>query len=471
MGLAADAPGGGPLTVDRFILRGVRVLTGGGVAPADVGVDAGRVTAVAGHGELGDAPVVDAGDSVVFPGLVDAHVHVNEPGRTDWEGYATAGAAAVAGGVTTLVDMPLNGLPPALDAAAVRARVAALTGVARADVAVWGGLTGPDVSGLAALADAGVAGVKVFMSPSGVEEFAHVGERELDAALPALRDLGLPLLAHAEHPAVLARAAAAATGDPRSYATWLASRPVAAETEAIDVLVRLCAKHRARVHVVHVTSAAGAARVAAARAAGLPFSGETCPHYLTFAAADVPAGATEYKCAPPIRDAAEREALRAALRAGDLALVASDHSPCPPELKARETGDFGRAWGGIASLQLLLPATWTALAEAGASLADLGRWLAEAPAELAGLAARKGRIVPGADADFTLWDPDAAFTVEPARLFHRHRVTPYAGRVLRGVVQRTWLRGRLAYDRDRGPLDPPAGTFLPVGRRPTPAHP
>jgi allantoinase len=467
MGLAAVSPRGGQVNTPDRVVRGARVLVDGALRPAAVHLRAGRISAVTAPDETaGAADVVEAGDLVVFPGLVDAHVHVNEPGRTEWEGYASATAAALAGGVTTLVDMPLNGLPPLLDAAALRARLAAIAATARADVALWAGLVSADTSQLAGLAALGVAGVKCFMSPSGVDEFPNVGEAELDAALPVLRDLGLPLLVHAESPAALAGAAAMLPpgADPRAHATWLATRPAAAEAEAIDLLVRLCRRHRAAVHVVHVSSSDGCERIAAARAEGLPMTAESCPHYLTFAAADVPDGATAFKCAPPLREGAHREALWSALAAGTLDLVASDHSPSPAVLKSTDSGDFMRAWGGIAGLQLLLPATWTGAAARGHGPDRLGAWLAEAPARLAGLSSRKGRLAPGCDADVVLWDPEGSFEVRPEALQHRHRLTPWAGRTLRGTVVQVFLRGRLVYHRDRGFTDPPGGVFLPVRR-------
>lgn len=468
MGLAAVARGGPALSGADLVLRGSRVLVDGAPRPAAVHVRGGRIAEITPPGDAGPAAqVVEAGDLLVGPGLVDVHVHVNEPGRTDWEGWASATSAAAAGGVTTIVEMPLNGLPPTTGAAGVRARVEALAGKARVDVALWGGLVSADPSPLAELASLGVAGFKCFMSPSGVPEFPHVGEAELDATLPALRELGLPLLAHAESPAALERAWAlrSPSHDPRAYATWLATRPEDAEVEAIDTLVRLCRRHGTRVHVVHVSSRGGAERVAHAREEGLPLSAETCPHYLAFTSADVPDGATDFKCAPPIREAAHREALWAALAGGELELVASDHSPCLPAMKVPDHGDFLAAWGGIAGLQLLLPGLWTGAAARGIPPEAISRWLAAAPARLAGLEGRKGAIAPGGDADFVLWDDAATFTVEPGALHHRHKVTPWAGRALRGVVHQTWLRGRLVYHRDRGLLDPPGGAFLPAHRR------
>lgn len=456
---------------DEFrVIRGTRVLVDGELRAAAVHIRDGRISAVTPPEDTGAGEIVDVGDAYLGPGLVDSHVHVNEPGRTEWEGYASASAAALAGGVTTLVDMPLNGLPPLLDAASARTRVEALTGTSRADVALWGGLVSEDTSELAALERFGVAGIKCFMSPSGVPEFPNVGEFELDRAMPVLRHLGLPLLAHAESPAALDRAAAAAgaDADPRAYSTWLASRPAEAESEAIETLVRLCRRHGTRVHVVHVSSREGLAIIAAARAEGLPVTAETCPHYLTFIAAAVPDGATLFKCAPPIRQVADREALWAALLDGTLDLVASDHSPCPPELKRAGGGDFLCAWGGIAGLEMLLPVLCSGHVRRGVPLGRVFEWASAAPARLAGLGERKGRIAPGWDADLVAWSPEL-FQVDPARLHQRHRETPYSGLELHGVVQQTWLRGRLAYDRDRGMVDPPRGEFLPVRRRNAPA--
>ncbi len=451
-----------------LVVRGRRVVRAGSVGPAAVHARDGRIVAVTPWNEVpSGVAVVDAGERFLTAGFVDAHVHVNEPGRTDWEGYASATAAAAAGGVTTIVDMPLNGRPPLTEPGAGRARVRALAGVARVDVALWGGVVSADPSALPGLAAFGVAGVKCFLCPSGVEEFPHVDEPALDAALPVLRALGLPLLAHAESPAVLGRAEQAlpAGADPRAYATWLASRPAAAEAEAVETLVRLCRRHRAHVHVVHVSGRETLALVAAAKAEGLPVTAETCPHYLAFAAEEIADGATAFKCAPPLRERAHREALRSALDDGTLDLVASDHSPCPPAMKDLAGGDFRKAWGGIAGLQLLLPATLTFARPPAAEPCDVARWLAEAPARLAGLAGRKGTLAPGCDADFAIWSEEGR-TVSAGGLFHRHPVTPWAGRRLAGTIHQTWLRGRLVYDAERGFPDHPHGRFLAVSRRP-----
>lgn len=441
-------------------VRSRRVVTPEGVRPATVRIEQGRIAAV---GEWAEAPagpgLLDAGELVVAPGVIDVHVHVNEPGRTGWEGFETATRAAAAGGVTAIVDMPLNAIPATTTAAALAAKRAAAAGKCRVDVGFWGGLV-PDnteAGGLAkveALVAEGVLGFKAFLVDSGVEEFPAATLEDLRRAAPVLAAAGVPLLVHGEDPAVIARCAGAVPEDAagrRSHAAWLASRPAEAEVEAIRGLLEICAgmpegAPPLRLHVVHLATAAALPLIGAARREGLAVTVETCPHYLTFAAEEIAGGATDHKCAPPIRGAAEREALWRALRDGAIDLVASDHSPCPPGMKGGGTGDFFDCWGGIASLQLLLPAVWTGARARGASVADLARWLSERPAALAGLAAHKGAIAPGRDADLAIWDPRASFEVDPHRLEHRHPVTPYAGRRLDGVVRATLLRGELIYD-------------------------
>ena len=422
------------------VFRSRRVVTPDGVVAACVVVQDGVIASLEPHG----APLAvtdELGDTALLPGVVDTHVHVNEPGRTEWEGFATATAAAAAGGVTTIVDMPLNSIPATNDAEALRAKVRAMAGQLTVDVGLWGGVVPGNAGALDALAGAGALGFKCFLSPSGVDEFGNVSESDLAEAMPAIARLGLPLLAHAEDPAALLPMPAST----RRHADWLASRPAVAEARAIALLARLSAATGAHVHVVHVASRAALDALAAAPA-GARMTAETCPHYLSFAAEEIADGATAFKCAPPIREARERDALVAALVARELALVASDHSPAPPATKALDTGDFGRAWGGIASLELALSATWTAVAKRGATLVHLARWTSGAPAELAGIAARKGAIAPGRDADFVAFDDKVTFGVNASRLRQRHAVTPYAGRVLRGAVRGTWLRGERVFD-------------------------
>jgi allantoinase len=435
MASAPDAPA-------DLVLRARRVMLPGGPVPATVVVTDGKISAIR-DGGPDDADCVQLGDDeVLLPGLVDTHVHVNEPGRTQWEGFVTATAAAAAGGVTTLVDMPLNCLPPTTDAAALAGKRAAAREKCQVDVGFWGGLVPGNDAERAGLHDAGVLGFKCFLVDSGVPEFPPLSAPELEYAAAQLSALGSLLLVHAED-AVCIGAAPAAAG--RDYRRFLASRPGDAETTAVATVIDVVRRTGVRAHILHVSSAGVLPLLAAARADGLPVTAETCPHYLALAAEDVHDGATVFKCCPPIRDAANREQLWAGLRAGIIDCVVSDHSPCPPELKRPETGDFGAAWGGIASLQLALPVTWTAGRERGCTLSDVTGWLAAAPARIAGLSG-KGTIAVGHDADLVAFAPDEDFVVDPVRLRHRHPLTPYAGKRLTGVVRRTWLRGRLAYD-------------------------
>jgi allantoinase len=425
-----------------FALRSRRIVTPDGERDGALLVRDGRIAGVTGLEALPPGvPVEDVGACVLLPGLVDSHVHVNEPGRTDWEGFETATRAALAGGVTTLVDMPLNSVPVTTSADALGRKRDAALGRVHADCAFWGGLVPGNVAAVAGLLDAGACGVKAFLVHSGIDDFPRAGEAELRAALPVLAERGAPLLVHAE----LAGEPAPEGGEPRRYATYLASRPPSWEREAVALLLRLCRELRAPIHVVHLSAAAAAGLVAEARAEGLPLTAETCPHYLSLAAESVPDGRTEFKCAPPVREGANREGLWSALRDGTLGMVVSDHSPCPPALKERERGDFMTAWGGIASLQLALPVMWTEARSRGFGPADLARWMAEGPARLAGLGHRKGRLAPGYDADVVVFDPEGSWTVEEQGLHHRHKLTPYLGRALRGVVRQTFLRGRRVF--------------------------
>jgi allantoinase len=416
----------------------MRVVLPDGVKPAAIHIENGHILRLArpepAEGQDRSGPVVvDVGDLVVSPGLVDTHVHVNEPGRTEWEGFDTATRAAAAGGITTIVDMPLNSIPATTSVTALVMKQEAARGRVHVDAAFWGGVVPGHAIVLDALVRAGVRGFKCFLVPSGVDQFRHVGERELREAMPILAHHGVPLLVHAEHPAYVTHP----TAD--TYPAWLASRPPSAEVEAIRMVSRLAREFDVRVHIVHVASAEAADAVAAAKADGVRMTAETCPHYLTFAAEEIPDGATEFKCAPPIREARHREALWRALENGTLDLVATDHSPSPPSMKS---GGFSKAWGGIASLELSLATLNFQLSSLSveSSALRLATWASEAPAALAGLA-RKGRIAEGYDADFVIWDPDAEWTVDAARLQQRHKLTPYAGRTLRGRVAATYVRG------------------------------
>ncbi len=449
-----------------LVLCSRRVVLPDGERAAAVVVRAGRIAAVLPPAEAPRADdVVDCGGACLMPGLVDTHVHVNEPGRGEWEGFASATRAAAAGGITTLVDMPLNSIPATTTAAALAAKRAAAAAACQVDCGFWGGLVPGNAGELAGLAAAGVSGFKCFLVPAGVEEFAHVGEQELRDAMPVLARLGRPLLVHAEHPGPISAAAAAIHGaDPRRHATWLASRPPAAEMEAIRLVLALSAETGCHVHFVHLAAAEALADLRAARRRGLPVTVETCPHYLLFCAEEIEDGATHFKCAPPLRGRANRERLWEGLWDGTIDLVASDHSPCPPALKGPDTGDFLAAWGGIASLQVAPSAVWTEARRRGFTPADLARWMAQRPARLAGHAGRKGAIVRGADADLVIWDPDAEWTVAGERLHHRHALSPYEGLRLAGLVRATYVRGVRVFERAADGED--AGRFpAPLGGR------
>jgi allantoinase len=437
-------------------IRGKRVVTPEGVRPATVHIRDGVIEAISGYDDWPSGKnIFVAGESVVMPGLVDTHVHINEPGRADWEGFRTATRAAAAGGVTTLIDMPLNSIPATTTAAALARKRAAARNKCRVNVGFWGGVVPGNTAELPALARAGVFGFKCFLVPSGVPEFANSSESDLRSALPVLAKLDLPLLVHAELPDPIEAAnRKVAKSDPAEYRNWLHSRPDEAETEAIAMLVNLAREFQTDIHVVHVSSERSVPLIRRAKEEGLRVTAETCPHYLCFAAASIPNGRTEFKCAPPIREEKNRQALWDAADEGALDFIVSDHSPSPPAMKNLRSGDFFKAWGGIASLQLGLPAVWTAARARKFSLEHLARWMCAGPARLAGLEKQKGAIAAGYDADIVVWNPEKRFTVRPNLLHHRHKLTPYAGQSLLGVVQATFLRGEMIYDRGRFPGKP-----------------
>jgi allantoinase len=441
-----------------LVVRSRRTVLPAGTRAAAVAVSGPSIAAIASYGERLDAARdVDLGDLPLLPGLVDTHVHVNEPGRTEWEGFATATRAAAAGGVTTICDMPLNSVPPTTSMAALRDKRAAAAGKCWVDVAFWGGAVPGNADSLLALHQAGVVGFKCFLLDSGVPEFPPLAVAEMRSVLGSLAAMDALLVVHAEDGSQVS----AASG--RDFSSFVASRPPVAERRAIEKVVAGAAATRARAHIVHLSAAECVAMIAGAKAAGVRLSAETCPHYLFFASEEVPDGATEFKCCPPIRGAVNREALWRGLEAGVIECVVSDHSPCPPELKSPGSGDFGAAWGGIASLQVGLSAVWTAARRRGGTLDHVARWMATAPAALAGLSA-KGRVAVGYDADLVAFDPEQSFVVDPARLEQRHPVTPYAGRTLIGRVRQAWLRGTSVLGADSGAPDgEPVGRLLNRG--------
>jgi allantoinase len=429
-------------------LRSQRVITPEGERAADIIIDDGVITDII---DINLATEVerDFGNLVLMPGLVDTHVHINEPGRTEWEGFVSATRAAAAGGVTTLIDMPLNSIPATIDAESLKLKVEAARDRCHVDVGFWGGLVPANIELLNDLLEHGVFGFKCFMVNSGVPEFDWMQADDLRRAAPVLKRLETTLLAHAEWPFVIEESALqddVALADSRRYDVYLRSRPADAELEAIEYLIDVAREFGCRIHIVHLATPDALEAIEAARDEGVPITVETCPHYLTFSAEHVPDGATAFKCAPPIRDAAARDGLWSALKRGAIDMVVSDHSPCPPIMKQPESGDFLSAWGGISSLQLGVQVMWTQAAARGFDLNDVVKWMCAAPAALAGLDGRKGSLAAGRDADIIVFDPHATSTIDAARLEHRHKVTPYDGMQVRGEVRATYLRGELIYE-------------------------
>lgn len=451
---------------DSVIVRAGRAALPAGISAASVWIKGGTIERIDAFDAKGDGrPEHDAGDRIVMPGLVDTHVHINDPGRTSWEGFATATRAAAAGGVTTLVDMPLNSIPPTIDARGVLAKVAALEGNAHVDVGLCGGLVPANAAQLAELRREGVLAIKCFTCESGVEEFPHVGEEHLRVAMRQLEDT--PLFVHAEMPDQLARAEAAlgplTPENERTHARWLASRPMEAEEAAVRMVLEIAAQCGARAHVVHLSASSALPLLQSARDRGVRLSAETCPHYLTFAAEEIPDGATAFKCAPPIREAKNRELLWDAVRQGLITQVVTDHSPSTLDLKCNDSGDFMRAWGGIASLELGFSVLHERAARAGIDLHGMVMRMSAAPAELVGLQGKKGTLTVGADADLCFWDEGRRRAIHACELQHKNPITPYEGLTVRGRAVSTWLRGAEIYrleDDDTQWFAPPQGRWL-----------
>lgn len=423
-----------------LVIRASRVVSTAGEVGRLIGVKDGKIVAIEPlDSDLQGAELVElADDEVLMPGLVDAHVHVNDPGRTEWEGFTSATRAAAAGGVTTIVDMPLNSIPPTCDVPALELKRKTAESQAFVDIGFWGGAIPGNVPDLRPLYDAGVLGFKCFLLHSGVDEFPHLDPDQLEEAMREIRSFDGLMIVHAEDTHAIERAV---TAHGETYDDFLQSRPRGAENLAVAQVIELSRWTGCRVHILHVSSSDVLPMLASARRDGVPITAETCPHYLTFSSEEIPDGATQYKCCPPIREAGNRELLWEGLRDGVLDMVVTDHSPSTIDLKHFDTGDFGVAWGGISSLQIGLSAVWTEARRRDFTLVDVARWMCQAPARHAGLR-RKGRIEIGYDADFAVFAPDDAFLVDVKRLHHKNPITPYAERPLAGVVRSTWLRGR-----------------------------
>jgi allantoinase len=432
--------------IHRVILRSRNVVTPQGIRPATIHVNGAIIDRIGDYDDLPDGVAIDDyGELTLMPGVVDSHVHVNEPGRTEWEGFETATHAAAAGGVTTIVDMPLNSIPPTTSVSALETKVHALHGKCRVDVALWGGAVPGNADQLRPMLDAGARGFKCFLVDSGVPEFGHLDAAGLELALNTLRGTDAPLLVHAELPEHLH----AHGEDASSYASYLASRPHEAEDEAIALVYECVRKTGAKAHIVHLSSANGLETIRRARDANVSLTAETTPHYLYFDAERVPDGATEFKCAPPIRERANRDALWRGIEEGLFLAIVSDHSPCSPELKRMDEGDIAKAWGGIASLQFGLPIVWTEAKRRGIAFEKIVELMTIGPAKLAGLDKRKGRIAAGYDADIVVFDPEKHFVVRTELVQHRHKVTPYAGETLTGVVKATFVGGHKVWEDGR----------------------
>lgn len=449
-----------------LVIRGQRVLTTAGTSPCEVGVRGGKIAAVGplGVGLSGTEVIELARDETLIPGLVDTHVHVNEPGRTEWEGFASATRAAAAGGVTTIIDMPLNSIPPTTTVDGLNRKREVAEGQVFVDVGFWGGAVPGNQADLRPLHDAGVFGFKCFLLPSGVDEFPHLDAKGLGEALGELKSFDSLMTVHAEDPQAIDRAP---HQGGNKYAAFLASRPRDAENKAIAEVIERSRWTGARAHIVHLSSSDALPMIASAKRDGVRLTVETCPHYLTLMAEEIPNGATAYKCCPPIREAANRELLWKGLEDGTIDCIVSDHSPSTLDLKDLENGDFAVAWGGVSSLQLGLSLIWTEARHRGIPLEQVVSWMAEQPAALARLHG-KGQLAVGYDADFSIFAPEDSFVVDAAKLKHRNPITPYDGKTLSGVVRRTFLRGHEVDGRTpRGQLLRRGGQDVAPGVAPT----
>lgn len=427
--------------IDAVILSN-RTITPDGIKKAVVLIKDGRITDVVSELPEGDFPVTDVGEHVLMPGIIDPHVHINEPGRTDWEGFDTATKAAIAGGITTLVEMPLNASPVTTTAKAFEEKIKATEGKLHTNCGFWGGVIPENQKDIEPLIERGVLGFKAFLTDSGIDEFPNVTEEDLRKVMPIIAKYSLPLLVHCE---LSNEQQPVTSNQQRLYSNYLASRPKKWEDDAIALMIQLCEEYNCRTHIVHLSSADSIEQIVRAKQKGLPLTVETCQHYLYFCAEEIKDGRTEFKCAPPIREKANNKKLWRALKDGIIDFVATDHSPAPPEMKELISGDFMKAWGGISSIQFALPVLWTAAKKHDCDLNDIAKWLCEKPALLPQLKT-KGKIAKGYDADFVVWNPERSFTVTKDMIHHKHKITPYLNEELFGTVEQTWLHGEKVFD-------------------------
>jgi len=428
--------------IPDFAIASQKVLTLEGEKPAAILIKGEKILDVVSIENIPEnCPNQDMGNNVIMPGLVDAHVHINEPGRTDWEGFETATKAAAAGGITTIVDMPLNCIPVTTTVDALNQKIIATKDQLWIDCGFYGGLIPDNIQDLESLADAGVLGFKAFLSPSGIDEFPNISEKHLREALPILAKKGIPVLVHAE-----LENGATSSEENKTYKYFQESRPKSWENNAIKLLIQLCREFNVHIHIVHLSSADILPEIAQTRKDGFPLTVETCPHYLHFSSERISDGDTRFKCAPPIWNGENRENLWAGLEEGIINFITSDHSPCTPELKNLEAGNFEKAWGGISSIQFALPVIWTECKQRGYSLEQLINWMSKQPAKFVGVDDLKGQISPGFDADLVCWNPDKKYIIKKEAIHHKNKLTPYEGESLYGVVNATFLRGQKVYE-------------------------
>jgi len=432
-------------------IKSDRVVTPNGIISATVFIKDGKIVDVAENKPGGNVPLIDVGNSVLMAGVIDPHVHINEPGRTEWEGFDTATKAAIAGGITTVVDMPLNSSPVTTTAKAFDEKIKATKGQLHTNCGFWGGIIPGNDKEIIPLIEKGVLGFKAFLTHSGIDEFPNSTETDLRKAMLLIAKHELPLLVHCELSDNIQRS----TQHSNIYQNYLGSRPTKWEDDAVALMLRLCEEINCRVHIVHLSSADSIQQISEAKKRGLPVTVETGQHYLYFNAEHIRDGQTQFKCAPPIREKANNEKLWQALKDGIIDFVATDHSPAPPGMKELQSGDFMKAWGGISSIQFALPVLWTAAKTRGCDLRNIANWLCKNPASLPGLENKKGKIEKGYDADMVVWDPESSFIVDETMIHHRHKITPYLGEKLYGVLRQTWLAGEKVYDN---------GTFIHLNK-------